>query len=238
MRSAPSVRRTRGTALFVGLAGAMALSLPGSAVAHDKGLDHPAPWLRARAPCRRPRPSTPGGPDAEWELVTSVPTGNPHTDIDFFTSVARSSRSSARSRRAERRRAEHRPADRDRRRGHAGGRPQLLLLAPSASCVSNPSRALGTAARRRGHAEEPRHRQQLRQLPEDGLADAQLIIDATDAEAAATTRASSASRRPQRRPGDRRHHRPENPSRSASPATSASRTRSTSTRSARTSPTR
>ncbi len=26
-----------------------------------------------------------GGPDAEWELVTTIPTGNPHTDIDFFT---------------------------------------------------------------------------------------------------------------------------------------------------------
>ncbi len=27
-----------------------------------------------------------GGENAEWELVATIPTGNPHTDLDFFTS--------------------------------------------------------------------------------------------------------------------------------------------------------
>ena len=26
-----------------------------------------------------------GGPNADWELITSVATGNPHTDLDFFS---------------------------------------------------------------------------------------------------------------------------------------------------------
>ena len=26
-----------------------------------------------------------GGEDADWELVATIPTGNPHTDLDFFT---------------------------------------------------------------------------------------------------------------------------------------------------------
>ena len=47
-------------------------------------LDHPAPEFQS--------PSEPlstavnaGGENAEWELVTSIPTGNPHSDLDFFT---------------------------------------------------------------------------------------------------------------------------------------------------------
>ena len=45
--------------------------------------DHPMP---AFAPTAPPSPVfSSGGPGAQWELVGSIPTGNPHTDIDYFT---------------------------------------------------------------------------------------------------------------------------------------------------------
>jgi hypothetical protein len=45
--------------------------------------DHPAPSF---APTVPPSPVfSSGGPGARWELVGSIPTGNPHTDIDYFT---------------------------------------------------------------------------------------------------------------------------------------------------------
>jgi hypothetical protein len=49
----------------------------------DYYLDHPAP---AFAPVTPPNPAfQSGGEGADWELLASIPTGNPHTDIDFFT---------------------------------------------------------------------------------------------------------------------------------------------------------
>ena len=52
--------------------------------AHAHFLDHPVPPLES--------PGVPlssvvnaGGENAEWELITSIPTGNPHSDLDFFT---------------------------------------------------------------------------------------------------------------------------------------------------------
>ncbi len=71
------------------LAFGVALAAPASALAGHGlsaaryGLDHPAP---AFAP--PPPPSTSfnsGGPGAQWELVSTIATGNPHTDLDFFT---------------------------------------------------------------------------------------------------------------------------------------------------------
>ncbi|MDQ4094948.1 MAG: calcium-binding protein [Actinomycetota bacterium] len=62
----------------------MALALtgmPGIAEAHE--LDHPAPALTEDAPLSTTFNS--GGRNADWELITTVPTGNPHTDLDFFT---------------------------------------------------------------------------------------------------------------------------------------------------------
>ena len=45
--------------------------------------DHPTP---AFAPTAPPSPVfSSGGPGAHWELLASIPTGNPHTDIDYFT---------------------------------------------------------------------------------------------------------------------------------------------------------
>src|SRR3954451_8903670 len=72
------------TRLWAGLAVAAAagIGIDGSADAHE--FDHPVPSFSPASP-----PSTnlnAGGDDAEWELVATIPTGNPHTDIDFFRS--------------------------------------------------------------------------------------------------------------------------------------------------------
>jgi hypothetical protein len=54
------------------------------AVAAGHSLDHSAPQI---APNDAPISSElrAGGEDADWELVTTIPTGNPHSDLDFFT---------------------------------------------------------------------------------------------------------------------------------------------------------
>ena len=58
------------------------LGAVGTAVAHE--LDHASPTFSAAAPLSTAINA--GGEDAEWELVGSIPTGNPHSDLDFFTS--------------------------------------------------------------------------------------------------------------------------------------------------------
>ncbi len=59
-------------ALFV------AVAFPGVAAA-----DHPAPAFTEGVPASTTFNS--GGEGAEWDLVASLPTGNPHSDLDFFT---------------------------------------------------------------------------------------------------------------------------------------------------------
>ena len=63
------------------IAVAGALGLVGTAVAHE--LDHPAPSFSEPAPLSSSLNA--GGENAEWELVATIPTGNPQTDLDFFT---------------------------------------------------------------------------------------------------------------------------------------------------------
>ena len=53
----------------------------GAASAH---LDHPVPSFSEAAPLSTGVNA--GGENAKWELVATIPTGNPHTDLDFFTS--------------------------------------------------------------------------------------------------------------------------------------------------------
>jgi hypothetical protein len=62
-------------------AAALVVALPGVATAHE--LDHPAPTFTAGAPLSTAFNA--GGEGADWELITSFPTGNPHSDIEFFT---------------------------------------------------------------------------------------------------------------------------------------------------------
>ncbi len=57
------------------------LVLPSTVGAHL--LDHAPPQFQPQTP---PAPAfLSGGEDADWELVATIPTGNPHTDLDFFT---------------------------------------------------------------------------------------------------------------------------------------------------------
>ena len=58
------------------------LGAVGTALAHE--LDHAPPTFSEAAPLSTAINA--GGENAEWELVASIPTGNPHTDLDFFTS--------------------------------------------------------------------------------------------------------------------------------------------------------
>ncbi len=136
------------------------------------GLDHPVP------PFVLPQPPSlafnAGGEGAEWEVVDTIATGNPHTDIDFFTSggetyVAAGTLGIG---------------------PNAGGQtivrltddgevaPELVSAQPSASCLSDPSAALGlqhdVEATPKGGA--PLN---TRNPFADG-SDAQLLIDATD----------------------------------------------------------
>ena len=55
------------------------LTLIGGAAAHE--LDHPAPAVTLNAPLGTGLNSSPLG---AWQLLTTFPTGNPHTDLDFF----------------------------------------------------------------------------------------------------------------------------------------------------------
>jgi hypothetical protein len=56
------------------------LALAGGAAADG---DHPAPVVKANAPIGTGLNA--GGEGATWKLLTTFPTGNPHTDLDFFT---------------------------------------------------------------------------------------------------------------------------------------------------------
>jgi hypothetical protein len=59
-----------------------ATALTGSAAAHEL-LDHPAPPPQAAGAPQQT--AAQGGEGADWEFVGSLATGNPHSDLDFFT---------------------------------------------------------------------------------------------------------------------------------------------------------
>ena len=59
---------------------AVVLGATGTAAAHL--MDHAPPGGTEPAPASPAFQS--GGQNAEWELVGTIPTGNPHTDLDFF----------------------------------------------------------------------------------------------------------------------------------------------------------
>ncbi len=58
------------------------VALPTAAVAHD--LDHPAPSFTDPTPLPTAGFNA-GGPGAKWELLDTIVTGNPHSDLDYFT---------------------------------------------------------------------------------------------------------------------------------------------------------
>jgi hypothetical protein len=153
------------------LAAATVLALPGAGVAHE--LDHPAPSFSQDAPLSSAFNA--GGEGAEWELITSFPTGNPHTDLDYFTQDGEIYASVGTL-----------------AIGPNGGGQTIIKLTeggevspsfvashPSAACISNPAAALGLQ-----HDVEATPKGEVllnTSFPTADRRDAQLLIDATDA---------------------------------------------------------
>jgi Ca2+-binding RTX toxin-like protein len=162
--------------LIMVIAGSLALAFPaGASAGHGlELLDHPGfPF----DPPAQPASSTfnSGGPDAEWELVTTIPTGNPHTDIDFFTqggdtfaSVGTLGTGPNNGGQTIVRLTQGGAID-----------PEFLAGHGSASCLSNPADVTGLQ-----HDVEatPKGKTLLNsENPFADRSDAQLLIDATDA---------------------------------------------------------
>ena len=156
------------------LLAATALLVPANAAlaGHGISLDHPAPSFSTGTP--DPTFQS-GGPGATWEMVATFPTGNPHTDIDFFTRGGETYMSAGTL-----------------GTGPNGGGQTILKLTnggvvapsfvaghPSAACPSNPVSALGL-------------QHDVEATPKGGVIlntvnkaavnqEAQLLIDASDA---------------------------------------------------------
>jgi hypothetical protein len=161
----------RGTIAAIAVTAACALPTP--ALAGHVTLDHPA---TAFDPPGLPSSEfLSGGEGAEWELVQSFPTGNPLTDIDFFTQGDEMFMSAGTL-----------------GAGPNGGGQTLLQLTegdevapafvsshPSASCLSDPSLALSLQ-----HDVEATPKGDVifnSPNPDASRDDTQLLIDATDA---------------------------------------------------------
>ncbi len=149
------------------------LAVPANANAGHWLLDHPS--VPATPPAIPATTFNSGGEGAEWELIDTVTTGSPHTDLDFFTQGADTYASVGTLAIS----------------GNGGGQtivrltengevaPSLLSMHPSASCVSNPEAALGLQ-----HDAEAAPKGNALLNAENPYAvrtDTQLIIDATDA---------------------------------------------------------
>jgi RTX calcium-binding nonapeptide repeat (4 copies) len=156
--------------LITAIAVGVALALPSATGAHD--LDHPVPPIQPASP-----PSSQfnaGGPGAKWNLIETLATGNPHTDLDFFTQGGEIFASVGTLAIG----------------ANAGGQtiiqltqggqvdPRFVSSAPTASCVSDPNQALGLQ-----HDAEATPKGEVPLNTANPFAvesDAQLVIDATD----------------------------------------------------------
>lgn len=69
---------------LIGIAVVLAvLASPTWAMAgHGLDLDHDVPFTEVAPP---PKEALSGGEGATWEFLATFTTGNPHTDLDFFT---------------------------------------------------------------------------------------------------------------------------------------------------------
>lgn len=150
------------------------LLVPATAAGHGLLLDHSAPTFDPQ-----PVPSSTvnsGGPGAQWELIKTISTGNPHTDLDFFTQGGETYASVGTLAIGP----------------NGGGQsiiqltndgavdPSLIAQHPSASCLSNPDAALGLQ-----HDVEasPKGNAILNATnPYAVRTDTQVIVDASDAE--------------------------------------------------------
>ncbi|HWH06159.1 MAG TPA: hypothetical protein VNT23_06960 [Gaiellaceae bacterium] len=148
---------------------AASLALATTAGAHE--LDHPALGYTPAAPVGTGLLS---GPPGAWKLVTTFPTGNPHTDLDFFTQGGETY--AAVGTLAAGPNAGGQTIVQLTNRGEVD--PRYVSSHPSASCVSDPSAALGLQ-----HDVEatPKGDAILNVENSDAVrTDAQLLLDATD----------------------------------------------------------
>jgi hypothetical protein len=145
------------------------LVLTTPAAAHE--LDHPTIGFTTTVPVGTGLNS---GPPGAWRLVTTFPTGNPHTDIDFFTQGGETYASVGTL--AAGPNAGGQTIVQLTNRGEVD--PRYVSAHPSASCLSDPQAALGLQ-----HDVEatPKGNAILNAAnPRAVRTDAQLLIDATD----------------------------------------------------------
>jgi hemolysin type calcium-binding protein len=126
--------------LIAAAVGAAALALPASAFG-GHGLygllDHPTQSFTRPAPLSSTVNS--GGPGAKWQLVTTIPMGNPLTDLDFFTQGGNTYASVGTLA------VGLNEAGQSIIQLTSGGavNPTYVAGHPSATCISEPSQALG-----------------------------------------------------------------------------------------------
>jgi hypothetical protein len=152
---------------------ALALGAPERASAGHVLLDHAPPSFTPSGP--PPAGVISGGPQAEWRLLETFVTGNPLTDLDFFTQGGEMFMSAGTLGIGP----------------NSGGQtivkltdggevsPSFVASHPSASCVSDPSAALGLQ-----HDVEATPKGDVlfnTKVPQADTSDAQLLLDATDA---------------------------------------------------------
>ena len=173
------VRRIFLAFLAVGLAAALAVSTPQDALA-----DHPAPGFAPSGPLSSGFNSDAAGEGENigWELITTIPTGNPHTDIDFFTQGGESYASVGTLGVGPNAGGQSiiQLTTTDEETGEQTVDPSYLTAHPSATCISNPEAALGLQ-----HDVEASPKGDIfsnASYESPVQADAQVIIDATDAE--------------------------------------------------------
>jgi hypothetical protein len=164
--------RGRGRSGATALAAACALAAPAAALAH---LDHAPPSFNMQAPPSMGFQSG-GAEGVKWDFIASFPTGNPHTDLDFFQRGGKTYASVGTLGIGP----------------NAGGQtifqladgnnvdPHFVASVPTASCVSSPANATGLQ-----HDIEATPKGPTTVLNTDvqraDRRDTQLLVDATDA---------------------------------------------------------
>ena len=161
------------------VAAAALLAVPATSLAgHGLALlDHPAPSFSAPAPDPTFRA---GGSGASWELLATFPTGNPHTDLDFFTRNGDTYASVGTLGVGPNGAGQN--IVRLTERGEV--KPSYVAGHPSAECPSNPNSALGlqhdVEATPKGSSVANAYYKHAHKYPY--LTEAQILVDASDAD--------------------------------------------------------
>ncbi len=140
-------------------------------------LDHPVPTFGGTAPPLSSEFNS-GGENAEWELLATIPTLNPHSDLDYFqqggetyASVGNLGIGANGGGQVIVKLTKDGKVD--------GSTPEIVANHPSASCISNPSAALGLQ-----HDVEATPKASTianTVVPAQNQTDTRLLLDATDA---------------------------------------------------------